>query len=69
MQAIKQAIKQVVYIAYAPHKSLAPLFDSSPAINTPQNLGILKFYGKLPRPFFCHHKEKRKKRSGYARPG
>ena len=33
MQAIKQAIKQVTYIAYVPHKSLAPLFNSSPAIN------------------------------------
>ena len=29
------------YIAYVPQKSLAPLFDSSPAINAPQHLEIL----------------------------
>ena len=28
-----------------------------------------KFYSKVPRPFFRHHKENGKKRSGYARLG
>ena len=69
-QAIKQAIKQVAYIAYVPHKSLAPLFDSSPAINAPQNLGILLQANSMvrsPDPLSATTKKNGKKRSGYAR--
>ena len=53
-----------------PHKSLAPLFGSSPAINARQNLSISSQANSMvrsPDPFFCHHKEKQKNWSGYTR--
>jgi len=44
--------------------SLTPLLGSSSTINAQQNLVILSQANPMvrsPDPFFCHHKEKRKK--------
>ena len=53
-----------------PHKSLAPLFGSSPAINVRQNLYISSQANSMvrsPDPFSATAKKNGKKRSGYAR--